>query len=216
MILKKKKGFTLIEAMLTVLILSIVSIGVYKMMDDGIKIWNYGTAKLSISSEARIAIAALTKFIHNAIGNSIKISRYDNTQPAASYIAAFVVDPIYVTTTFSNCGCCSSSDTLTVGIPGDYVKIYQYNNNLVINFPVIPPGTDLTSGSDVQNKIYYRNITLSTHLDSLMVYFKDGPENKTLNIAARFSKKVGNDVIKIFLKKSVVIKHRHSAGYYYN
>jgi hypothetical protein len=203
---------------MTVAILGVVTVGFLKMYQQGATIWNYGTARLALANDARMTMAALTNFIQACNGTSIKISRYDTNQPANSYIAAYLVETAYATTTQNNC-CGGGSGTATFGEPGDYVQFYEYGNYLLVVTPYLLPGTNLTSRKNVSDNTRYNCMTISANVDSIMFTFTNSPQNQVVDIAARFSKvamQANKPPIKILLTKEVVIKHLNSAGFYAN
>ncbi|HPD18671.1 MAG TPA: prepilin-type N-terminal cleavage/methylation domain-containing protein [Candidatus Goldiibacteriota bacterium] len=215
---KSKKGFTLIEAMISAAIISIVSIGMYNLLRDGMYMWNSGLAKMTLTTEGKITMTMIKKAIQQCQGTTIRISRFDSNQPANSYISMVLTEPIFVKTTIQRCGCGSTSDAITVGAVGAPVEIYQYNNYLRVVYPEIKPGTDLGDSEAVQANTYYKTLTISANVESIMFSFVDSKKGKAINTAGRFSKFVWNNKspVSIFLKETVIVKRMHSAGYFHN
>ncbi|HRU38377.1 MAG TPA: prepilin-type N-terminal cleavage/methylation domain-containing protein [Candidatus Goldiibacteriota bacterium] len=218
MILRKKKAFTLIEAIISIAILSIVSVGVLNMFRDGMYMWHMGSARITLTAEARLAMVALKKIIQQCQGTSVMISRFNSQQPANSYISAVVTESAFITTTVSRCGCGSTTDTLTVGGTGKPVEVYQFNNYLRIVFPEIRPGTDLTDGAAVEANTYYKTLTVTANLESAMFTFVESKKGTAVTAGIRLSKRAWNNrpPVTVFLKETIMIKRMHSAGYYHN
>lgn len=216
--IKKNKGLTLIEVMISVTILGIISVGAIKLYSQGLEMWNYGTAKMALAGEARIIMTTLTKFIHACQGTTVKISRFNNNQPTNSYISGKLLETVFVTTTRGRC--CGNAETknMTVGGAGEDVQIFQNNNYLLSVRPYLLPGTDITDPSEVKNNTRYKTITLTANVESIMFVYDDSQKSDTIVVSVRLSNKplFNKPPIKINLKKSVVIKHMHSAGYYGN
>ena len=224
-------GFTLLELMITTAIIGIMSIGLFRLFGDGMYMWKTGMARLSLAAEARLTMSLLTKFINSCQASTIRISRYNTSCPANSYISARIGETIYVTTTqdkLGGCGCRWGSYKITVGDSNDptlnHVEIFQYydaaakKSLILAKYPVIPPGTDITDSEDVRAKAYYKTATVSANADSLMFSFEDSAKGGALSMGASFSKQIWQNrpPVEIFVKKTAVLKHFHSAGYYGN
>jgi len=217
--IRKKSGFTLLEAVITVGILSIVSVGIFNLMRDGLYLWQSGSARLAIESEARIAMAVIKKIVQQCQGTSLSISRIDSQNPVNSYLSAVLTETLFVKTTQQRCGCGSgSSDPITVGGTGAHVEIFQKDHYLLVVFPEVLPGTDLGDSSAVEQNTYYKTLTLSANVESLMFTFNDSKKGTVISAAARFSKRFyeNRPPAKVLLKETAIIKRMHSAGYYYN
>ncbi len=219
------------EIMMTTAIIGIVSIGLFRLFGDGMYMWKTGMTRLALAAEARLTMSLLTKFINSCQASTVRVSRYDSNSPANSYISARLGETIYVTTSqdkLGGCGCRSGSDKITIGDSNDpslnHVEIFHYydaqrkNSLILAKYPVIPPGTDISDPEDVREKAYYKTATISANADSLMFAFEDSAKGGALSMGASFSKKVWDDrpPVEIFLKKTAVLKHFHSAGYYGN
>lgn len=213
-----KKGFTLIEVMMTVGILGIVSIGILNLMKDGMYMWHSGTVRLALMSEARLAMFAAKKMIQQCQGSTLKISRLNTANPANSYIEAVLNEAIFLTTTRQRCGCGTTSDTMTAGGTGAPVKIYQNGTQLLMTYPHIAPGTDLGDSNEVEANTSYLTSVISNNVESLMFSYIDSRKANTVTIGLRLSKPFwnGKPPMRIFLKETVVVKRMHSAGYYHN
>jgi prepilin-type N-terminal cleavage/methylation domain-containing protein len=216
--LRKKRGFTLVEAMISVAILGIVSMGLNGLFRDSMYMWNMGTARLALNGEARLAMTAVRKLIENAQGTSLTISRFNSNQPAFSYLNATLAESMFITTTTTNCGCTNTNEPTTVGETGAPVELYQYNNYLRFVFPVVAPGTDLTNESAVESNTSYKTLTISANVESVVFAFADSNKGTAITAAIRLSKKVWNNKppVVVFLKENIMVKRMHSAGYYHN
>ncbi len=202
-ILKSKKGWTLIEAMLAIAIMGIVTIGILQMFQNGIKIWNYSLAKLSLISEANYTMGTLTKVIQGCEGSTIQISRFDNTQPVNSYITATLAEPLYIEAgSGGNNGCgrggFRQNSYTMAGSAGNPMQIYQQLNKLIV----------IDSAGNT--------ITISTHIDSLMFTFDNSQIGNTVIVGSRFSETpfANQPPIQVFMQKTVVITHMSGAGFY--
>jgi prepilin-type N-terminal cleavage/methylation domain-containing protein len=216
--LKNKKGFTLMEMMINVAIIGIIGVGLVRLFADGMYMWNMGSARVAMASEARMTMVMLKKLIEECQGSSISIARYDAHQPANSYLEAVVQEAVYVTTTQANCGCGTQSTSTTVGGTGAPVQIFQFGSSLLCVFPYVDPGTDMTSQTQVNLHTHYSTLTISASVDSLMFSYADSPKGTIVNVGARFSRQPmkSKPPIYTFLNDTIVVKHMHSAGYYYN
>ncbi len=219
-LLKKKIGWTLIELMMTSALLGMLGYGTLIMFRDGIKLWHNSSARLALYSEARLTMLLLTKFVHNCQGSTIRISRYNNNQPAQSFISGILIEPLYVKTTTGYC-CGSGSDVITVGSANNpnknHTRIYQEGNKLIIAYPYLEPGTDIKDKDEVDAHTYYKYITVSTNLESLIITYDDSRSDKIILISARFVKPGFQDQLqRINLKQAAAVKRMHSSGYYAN
>jgi hypothetical protein len=219
-IIKNKNGFTLIEALLASALVALLGYGATKMFLDGVKVWNNGSVRLALYSEARICMIALTKFVHSAQGSTIRISRYDNNQPANSLISGILTEALYVKTTTGLC-CGSGSDVTTVGSSNNpnknHTYIYQQDNKLILSYPYLVPGTDIRNKNAVDANTYPKYVTLSTNLESLIITYDDSRKDKTILISARFAKTgFKNEIIRVNLNQAVSVKRMHTTGYYAN
>lgn len=219
-ILKNKDGFTLMEALITSALVALIGYGATKMLIDGVKIWNNGSVRMALYSEARICMIALTKFIHAAQGSTIRISRYNNNQPANSLISGILTEALYVKTTTGYC-CGSGSDVITVGSANNpnknHTYIYQQDNKLIISYPYLVPGTDIRDKNAVDANTYPKYITLSANLESLIITYDDSRKDKTILVSARFAKRgFRNEIIRVHLNQAVSVRRMHTEGYYAN
>lgn len=215
---RNKKGFTIIEAMISASIIAIISVGLYSLMRDGMYMWNAGIAKIALTTEAKITMSMIKKAIQQCQGTTIRISRFNSNQPANSYISMILTEPLFIRTTVQRCRCGSTTDAITVGAAGSPVEIYQYSNYLRVVYPEVLPGTDLGDADQVEANTFYKTITISANVESLMFSFSDSKKGRTINVAARFTKWAWHNKkpVEIFLKESVILKRMHSAGYFHN
>jgi prepilin-type N-terminal cleavage/methylation domain-containing protein len=216
---KGKKGFTMIEAILSVAMLSILSVGIFRLLKDGNYMWQMGSARVALESESRVTMLTIRKLITQCQGATIAISRYDTGEPANSYLEAILAEEVYITTTQSKCGCAGqSSSTTTVGAAGAPVQIFQYGSHLLAVYPQVKPGTDMTDNSQVTANTYYTTITITANLDSISFDFADSKDATVINVGARFSKWIfaAQPPLTIFTQETIVVKRMHAAGYYYN
>jgi len=215
---KSKKAFTLIEAIISVAILSVISVGILNLMRDGMYMWNTGIAKMALTTEGKITMVMIKKAIQQCQGTTIRISRFNSNQPANSYISMILTEPLYIRTTIQRCRCGSQTDAITVGAAGSPVEIYQHNNYLRVVYPEVKPGTDMGDADEVEANTFYKTLTVSANVESIMFSFVDSKKGRAVNVAGRFSKWAWHDrkPIAVFLKETVVIKRMHSAGYFHN
>ncbi|MCE5300549.1 MAG: prepilin-type N-terminal cleavage/methylation domain-containing protein [Spirochaetia bacterium] len=214
----RKKGFTLIELMLTATLMGIVTVGLYNLLNNGLYMWNYGTARMALDSEARMTMLMIKKIVQVSQGSTISISRLNTSSPVNSYLSCLAGETIFVSSNRVKCGCGMSNDIETVGVKGAPVEIYQDRNYIVASFPQVKPGTDMTDSTAVSNNTKYTSITITANADSLEFAFIDSPEGTKISTAVRLSKLVMNDrpILTVFLKDIAVVKHMNSAGYYNN
>jgi type II secretory pathway pseudopilin PulG len=214
-LLRSKKGFTLIEAVITIGMLGVVITVLGNYILNGAYAWNMGAAKMQIAGEGRIAIEALAKFIQNAQAATITISRFNDSQPADSYISGKLAETIYLNVNTGACGFASGGSNM-VGTAGGDFAIYQNGRYLVLSVPKLASGTNF---SDPTNAVVtYNNVTLTANLESLMLTFEDSKLGKSISTGVKLSKRVypTRPEVRMLLKKPVVIKHYHTSGYYGN
>ena len=205
----------MIELLIALAIIGFMTVSITKLYMNGINSWRFTQAKLQVSTEAKLTMAAMTKFVESANGTSICISRADANQPACSYISAILNETIYITDTQTKCCGQGSSNYITIGNVGAPVEVYQNMNNLVIESPVPIPNTDITDPNVAHYTPSY--VTLSANLDSIQFSFDDSTRGDAVMINAKFSKMISpGNIYSVDYKKTVVIKHMHSAGYYGN
>ena len=199
--------------------MSIVSVGIFQLLRDGTYMFNFATARLSLTGESRITMLAIKKLIQQSQGSTIAISRINANEPANSYIEAIMAEEAVVSTTQSNCGCANGGASLvTIGATGAPVQLFQKNGYLLSVYPQVLPGTDLTNSTQVQANTYYKTITLSANVDSLMFAFVDSKEGTAIAVGARFKKWIykNKPPVIVFMRENIVVKRMHSAGFYYN
>jgi prepilin-type N-terminal cleavage/methylation domain-containing protein len=216
---KGRRGFTLMEAMLSVAMLSIISVGIFRLLKDGNTMWQNGSARIALESEARITMLTIRKLIAQSQGATIAISRFDTNQPVNSYLEAILAEEVYITTTQAKCGCAGqSSSTLTVGAAGAPIQLYQYGSRLLVVYPQIKPGTDMTDNAQVTANTYYTTVTITADLDSISFDFADSKDATVINVGARFSKWIfaSSPPITFFEQETIIVERMHAAGYYYN
>jgi prepilin-type N-terminal cleavage/methylation domain-containing protein len=216
---KGKRGFTMIEAMISVGLLSILSVGIFTLLKNGNYMWQMGSARIALESESRVTMLTIRKLITQCQGATIAISRYDTGEPVNSYIEAIIAEQVYITTTQSKCGCAGqSSSTTTVGAAGSPIQLFQYGSHLLAVYPQVLPGTDMTNNSAVTANTYYTTVTLTANLDSISFDYADSKDATVINVGARFSKWVfaAQPPLTVFTQETIVVKRMHSAGYYYN
>jgi prepilin-type N-terminal cleavage/methylation domain-containing protein len=216
-LLKRKKGFTLLEVLVTSVIMGIVASGVYGLVANGLHMWNFGTARMALDTEAKMTMLMVKKFVELSQGSSLGISRFDNSNcPANSYISGLMGETIYVSTYRLKLGCGMQSDPEAFGIKGNPAEIYQWKNYIRAVFTKVKPGTDLGSSTALAANIYYQTLTLSANCDSLNFVFNDSTDGTVISVAVRLSKWVEtkSPPVTVFLKESFAVKHMHSSGYY--
>ena len=209
----------MIEAMISVGLLSILSVGIFTLLKNGNYMWQMGSARIALESESRVTMLTIRKLITQCQGATIAISRYDTGEPVNSYIEAIIAEQVYITTTQSKCGCAGqSSSTTTVGAAGSPIQLFQYGSHLLAVYPQVLPGTDMTNNSAVTANTYYTTVTLTANLDSISFDYADSKDATVINVGARFSKWVfaAQPPLTVFTQETIVVKRMHSAGYYYN
>jgi len=201
-IAKRSKGFTLIEAMITVALLGVFTAGLYQMFKNGIIIFNSTMAKFALETEARQTMAFVTKAIQSCAGASVQISSLDSQNPPNSSFSAVLVEPVYTTdSTGGGCGRRVSYSTyMSHPGPNEVASIYQDHNMLYYGY------TTQTAAA----------LTLSTHLDSIMFVYNSNAENTTVEVGARFVRVYmwNKPPMAVYMKKTVVVKHLYAAGSY--
>jgi len=209
--LRGKKGFTLIEVMLSVAILAVLATGVMVMFQNSVYMWESGLANLSLNQDARKTIKSVSTFVRLSQGLTIKITRYGPDQPANSCIMGKLAETAFVTTDDpGGCGCDDeNTDYITGGDAGHEFMIYQLNNQLIYAYP-----SSITVPSN--ENVTYDTYVLSNNLEQLSFGFMDSQDGRAINVQARFSKDFWNDKppAVVSLKKTVLITHFHSAGFY--
>ncbi len=216
---KNKKGFTLIESMITVALLGVVFTGIYTIYKNGADIWTWGSAKITLNNEANIVMMGVTKFIRSSQGSSLKITRYSPDQPVQSCLSGILAETAYSTVdttedTGSICGtgCGGSADIESVmeGDAGHEFIFFQLDNSLYYARPepVTVPSTQ---------SVPYISEPLSNNLDSINFAFRDSSKGRTVLITASFSKKprINAEPVVLKINKSVSVKRFHSAGFYH-
>ena len=211
---KKKKAFTLIEALITVAITGVLISGLGYMLRDGYYMWTYGSARLALTGEARIIIGAIHKFVQNAQASTIIISRKDSNQPANSYIAGKLMETIYLKTSGETCGFFAGGANM-IGTAGGNFEIYQKDRTL---FAIVPSASQDAFLNPSESQITYKTITLTTNIENFYVAFSDTKSDKMMNVCIKLSKKIYNNKppIYVMLKKNIVLRHYHTSGYYGN
>lgn len=215
-ILKSKKGFTLVEAILAAGIIGIVSAGIYKLTVDGMKIWKYSLARFDLLMESRQTMDFISKWIQSCRGISIEITRDDENQPVNSSFYSILGEPVYF-----------ASGPMTIPGSGggrwwwrrprlnpDYQTLYKENTA----FSIFQSGRKLYLGLKLPGKEEPDNLLISNNLNSIMFTFDNSQEGTTVLVGAKFSKRVFEDPntkpITIFLQKTIIVKHLYSEGYY--
>ena len=90
-IVLKKEGFSLIELMVVLVILSLVIIGLVTIFSGGVRSWISGQSQLQAQREARQAMDRMVREIRE--GESIA-SGSDQTNVTVNYLASFVKGPV--------------------------------------------------------------------------------------------------------------------------
>lgn len=81
-----KKGFTLIELVLVIIILAIVSLGVTNFVSSGAQIFVDVTERTQLVSESRFATERLNREIRNAVPNSVRVSGNGSTRHCIEFM----------------------------------------------------------------------------------------------------------------------------------
>ena len=211
--MKSKRGFTLLEAMMSVALLSIISYGAMQLFQNGSYMWKFSMAKIALNSQARVSMMSISKFVHLAQGSTIKVTRYGPDQPTDSCIKAKLAETAFYTEDDPPaCGCTDSTvKNLMFGDAGHEFMFYQINNKLIMAMPY-PVST--ASSAPAQ----YLEHLVASDLEQLSFGFEDSQEGMAVIVSARFSKMVwpNKPPIEVALRKTVIVKHFHSAGFYIN
>ncbi|WP_088329522.1 type II secretion system protein [Lacimicrobium sp. SS2-24] len=134
-----RRGFTLIELVTVIVILSIVSVGIFSFVGVGTRIYVDVTERDQILSEARFVIERLNRELRNAVPNSIRISdNYRCIEFAPIAWSSFYEDVAVAPQT--------ASDEITVADLSGYQR--QINDRVII-YPLQPDHIYL--GSDSHN-----------------------------------------------------------------
>lgn len=211
--LRKTKGFTLIEAMIVVAMMGVMAVGLSSLMKNTYDTWITTTNRMKLQSEARLIMILFTKLVQNSQDTTIKISRLDTNQPANSYIGGRVMETVYVTTsTPGGCGF-STSGTEVIGGSGDDFAIYQNGRYIIGKYPSLPAGANIENPGALT--FTYKYVTLSASAEQFQVAFEDSSAEKAISAVVRLSAKTAyNKATDLMLKQKVIVKHHYSSGFY--
>lgn len=84
--LKKHNGVTLVELLIAMAVFSIVSLIAGSFLINGLKFFKLTTAKGEIQRDARVCIDHTNRNLRQAVSTTVKITRYNNTQPPCSMV----------------------------------------------------------------------------------------------------------------------------------
>jgi len=80
-IVKKKKGYTLVEVMLVLAVMGIVLAGTLGLLINFTRFWRVNQAKLDIQRDARRTLSLMNKSLRQAVAGSILIDQIDGMPP---------------------------------------------------------------------------------------------------------------------------------------
>ncbi|MDD5431368.1 MAG: prepilin-type N-terminal cleavage/methylation domain-containing protein [Candidatus Omnitrophica bacterium] len=126
------KGFTLLEALISVLIFSFLIVGIYATLTVGEKTFNEGNVLLMLQQNTRRAMDTMVKELREALNPTLA--------------GSIVITPTGNQITFS-----------TIGRAG--ISYYVLNNQLVREFPA---GTIRVVGNNVANLLFIQNSHILT------------------------------------------------------
>ncbi|OQA92361.1 MAG: hypothetical protein BWY26_00279 [Elusimicrobia bacterium ADurb.Bin231] len=90
------KGYTLIELMLSVVIISILGSGLSVLFLRWLQFWQMSKANTEIQRDARTTIAVINRNLRQGTANSVVIDRLDDTQPPCSRLSFQKLSKIYI------------------------------------------------------------------------------------------------------------------------
>jgi len=112
--MKKHKGLTLIEMVITMAIMGIISIVLSRMYSQGFKVWRHNKARIDVQRDARTMLDLINRKLRQAEAGTITITRDSDDDPPCSKI------------TFT---CVQQSTTTQISYYQSGLKIYRSINS---------------------------------------------------------------------------------------
>ncbi|PKM92558.1 MAG: hypothetical protein CVU80_02725 [Elusimicrobia bacterium HGW-Elusimicrobia-4] len=93
---KFSKGFTLVELMINVAIISIIAFTLTSLFLKWIQFWQLSKAKTEVQRDARTCISAINRNLRQSTASSVVVDRYDSNQPPYSRISFTKKDKTHI------------------------------------------------------------------------------------------------------------------------
>ena len=155
------RGFTLTEAMITVAILGILSVGMGKMMIQITRFFRQTAARSDVQRNVRTALEVIQRRLSEARGRTIVIDRFNSSQPFYSMITFTDVDGTVVT--FYQEGTKLRSTTLTSGVTKN-ILLAENLRQMTFSYPLSDNATLISVGLAFEKATYEggtKNLQLS-------------------------------------------------------
>ena len=130
---QKQAGFTIIEMVLTIVISSILAVGIVSFIGDSVDSLTTTTNRNKIAASGRIALDRMASEMHNALPNSIRVT---TATPSGDQCLEFI--PVRASSTYINPPFSTAATTFDVvevpsehGVTGGYAVIYPQRQNRV-------------------------------------------------------------------------------------
>ncbi|MGI0152867.1 prepilin-type N-terminal cleavage/methylation domain-containing protein [Pseudidiomarina sp. WS423] len=145
---RRIRGFTLIELIIVIVILAVLSVGVFSYIGIGANIYTDAVSRDQLTSQSRFAIERLTRELRNSLPRSQRVNATDNSR-CLEYVPIF-----------------ASSSYLQIPTPGfnagaDFIAVQPTEN------APIPAGSKLMVYATTRNHIY-NNASIRSKADPIL------------------------------------------------
>ncbi len=139
---KHSKGFSLIEMVVVIVVMSIISIGIVQYIIDSAAGYARTANRSELSAAGRVVIDRISMELHNALPNSVRISAVHPADNAVGFQGDQCIEfmPILAATTYIDPAIRPDPRTTTFtvvdfvpdqdGASGKYISIYPRTNNI--------------------------------------------------------------------------------------
>lgn len=134
LIMRRAKGFTLIELVVTILISSILAVGVVSYIGDAVNGFVSSGSRNKLASSGRIVVDRLAMELHNSLPNSVRVNTQSGNGNQCMEFIPFSGATTYLNAPFSTPGSTISAvgfnPSVILSSPANvYAVIYPINTN---------------------------------------------------------------------------------------
>ncbi|MCX5657383.1 MAG: prepilin-type N-terminal cleavage/methylation domain-containing protein [Candidatus Omnitrophica bacterium] len=136
-----KKGVTIIELLIAILIVGMLSLGLAYMITSGLKVWSGGQKRTEMMDQGRISVERVSRELRQAVRNTI--ATYNDTD--VKFNAILGGNTTYIVEYKLSGTALQRSEKTSSGAADDFVNIAESVNNLNIVYYNNSGGTPSTA-----------------------------------------------------------------------
>ncbi len=140
-----KKGVTVIELLIAILVVGMLSLGLAYIITSGLKVWSGGQKRTEVLDQGRISIERLSRELRQAVRNTLATLTVNDVK----FNAVLGGNTTYIVEYKLSGTALQRSEKTSAGAADDFVNIAESINNLNITY-YDSAGAETATASDVR------------------------------------------------------------------